>query len=98
MSSPREQIIAEARSSGGYRCPRCSYRLDGVPCDEAGRVLCPECGFAMRFVVDVRLVRGDQDVIQTRDSALHSGDRLMLIISVCVLLILAVLAVLTIVT
>lgn len=97
MKSPREQIISEARASGRYRCAKCSYSLDGVPADEGGRVTCPECGFVMRFVVEVRLARGDDEQIRTRDEALHRGDRMMIIVAVVILVILGVLAVLTVI-
>lgn len=97
MSSSREQIISEARAKGRYRCAQCLYSLDGVPADERGRVICPECGFAMRFVVEVRLARGDDEQIRTRDEALHRGDRMMIIVAVVILVILGVLAVLSVI-
>lgn len=96
MSSAREEIVQQAREKARYKCPKCGYSLSGVPADQNGRLVCPECGFAMRFVIDVRLARGDDEEIRTRDSALNLGDRAMILIAICVLLILGVTVVLSI--
>jgi predicted RNA-binding Zn-ribbon protein involved in translation (DUF1610 family) len=97
MSSAHEEIVRQARERGRYGCPKCKYSLSGVPADKEGRLLCPECGFAMRFVIDVRLARGDDEEIRTRDSKLRMGDRAMILVTICVLLILAISVVLSIV-
>ncbi|MCA9304809.1 MAG: hypothetical protein KC996_11865 [Phycisphaerales bacterium] len=95
MKRPREEVISEARAGGSYRCAKCSYPLEGVPTDAGGRLTCPECGFAMRFVVVVKLVRGDDEQIRDRDQVLNQGDRVMLWIATAVLVILALVALMT---
>ncbi len=35
------------------RCPSCFYRLSGLPCETADRIVCPECGAAWRLPSDL---------------------------------------------
>ncbi len=77
MSVEHDRVIAKARGERSFICLRCRYELDGVPMNDAHGVVCPECGYEMRFHVQVRLESNDQVYQQSVKKTLNRMDRVL---------------------
>ncbi len=78
-------IIEQAREMRPYCCGRCNYLLDGVPTDETQAVVCPECGYTMRFVVSVRLVADDPEYDRNVRQSLGRTERIITRVALTIL-------------
>lgn len=82
MRDAHLDIIEQAREDKQYLCGRCRYVLDGVPIDEQRAIVCPECGYAMSFVVSVRLVGDNPEHDQRVRQSLGRTERIIIRLSV----------------
>lgn len=92
MNDPHSVIIEEAREMKPFRCGRCSYLLDGVPVDEQKTVVCPECGYTMRFVVSIRLVADDPEYDREVRQSLGRTERIIGRLAILILVVVCALA------
>jgi len=77
MSIEHDKVIADAREANPFVCVRCRYSLDGVPMDGERCVVCPECGYQMRFRVHVRLESNDPVYQKMVKKSLNRMDRVL---------------------
>ena len=92
MDDPQAQIIEQAREKKPFRCGRCSYSLDGVPIDEGETIVCPECGYTMRFVVRVQLVADDPEYDRQVRQSLGRTEKIVGRIAILILVVVCALA------
>ncbi len=90
MGDPHSTIIEQAREMKPYCCGRCGYSLDGAPVDEVHSVVCPECGYTMRFVVSVRLAADDPEYDRKVRQSLGRTERVITRIAMLILLVVCV--------
>lgn len=90
MGDPHSIIIEQARKKKSFQCGKCSYALDGIPCDESHSVVCPECGYTMQFVVSVRLVADDPEYDRKVRQSLGRVERVITRIAILILFVVCV--------
>ncbi len=61
IKNAQRAVIDRATHDQDHVCGKCKYKLVGVPIEDDQRIVCPECGYTMRFVVSVRLVADDPE-------------------------------------